>query len=516
MARVLELTYPDNVVLVRGAMQNHRDLTKLRKPQVSVAADQVLELAAGLDRPSVLVVGPHRPEFVAALAGLAREILVVTRAIPDAAAIGTANPEVEVRCGNLADAVAGRGPYDLVVCLSDLAAVASDEDDPRTWRELAEQVRAATAPGGVLALTIENERGLHRSVARLDPYTRNGNSDWLPFATWDITRPRTTQQVRDWLGTTAASVGHLLPRWPGPTVLAFGLAESRPLRTLAATLAGRSERIGHAMSVLALQSARWADSIAEEAPAWLVLTNVDQPAGIRVGTERWQLAGDQVQDADGRPVTPGTGDTWLAQLVTAAGNQDTATMRRLLHRWRVWALEQATDDTLPAAVADLRFGNLLAGEVPVPLVRGEAPRPVEEALNDALGDFVTLLWSQGLVHPWPNSMHPETVYLALCAMAGVRPPAEPARWFVLPDKALKDPSGTTSQELAAVVKRQQEQLRNLWSRFRWDERQYLTFKAGKFTKRAAKFALRRGKALIGRGPTAEASAALDREAAARP
>lgn len=494
MARIVELTYPDNVTLVSGAVQNWVDLDTpgATAPLLHALVDRSLD--RHVER--CLVVGPHDPALLARLAEQVGELVVVLRSIPDAARIGTDVPSATVLCGTLEAACTDHAPYDLVVALDDLTRVLSLEDDQhRTWRELAAPLLGLVAADGILLLGIENELGLHRVTAPLDPRMRDDDANWSPLATWDATRPRDTAGVLELLAATGrpGTVHELFPTWAAPTVAGTGLAEApRPLRDLLAALAGRPDPgAGPVPGLLHRRALALADALPSAGAGWVLVLGAGDGAD---GPGLLTADGTRRTPADLADILP-AGRTLLVELAEAAVDSDTPRLRALLTGWHGWLAQLAVDGTVPAAYADARFANLLSGPQPVPLVPAAAPAPLEQVVWAALGDLLTTWQAAGLRHPWPSAMHPHTVYAALVAMAGATPPPDVARWY----DAEPAPQLATRQELAAMLERQREELRGAWSRFHWDETDYLAYKASRFTRRTVRFVRREGlKRTLGR------------------
>lgn len=515
MARIVELTYPDNVTLVPGAVQNWVDLDSpaAATPLHGALVDRAL--ARSGDRPvrRCLVVGAHDPALLHRLAARVDQLVVVVRAIPDAARIGTELPAATIRCGSLAAACAGDAPYDLVVALDDLARVLSLEDDQRRpWRGLADTVLSLVAADGTLLLGVENELGVHRVTAPLDPRMRDDDANWSPLATWDATRPRTSAAVGALLAATGrtGTVHHVFPDWAAPTVAGAGLDTApRELRDLLAALTGLPGTDGApAPGLLHRRALALADTLPDACAGWVLEVGAAasgpellQAAGTDV--TRWTATGTgRVRgETPGRPdrelAVPQHGATVLVDLAEAAVDSDTPRLRALLTAWRSRLESVAVDGTVPAAYAEARFATLLPAVAADPsarasgavsLLSGAAPAPLDEVVWSALVDLLTTWRAAGLRHPWPSSMHPSTVFLALVAMAGARAPEEPAAWGSWPHQAQPG----TRQELAAVVERQREELRGAWSRFHWDETDYLAYKASRFTRRTVRFVRREG------------------------
>lgn len=497
MAAVVELSYPENVTLVRGAMQNWVDLD-VPGPSWSPVARSVIPATAGR---RVLVVGPHDPDLVAEIAAEAADVLVVVRGIPDAATIGTRAPGARIHCGNLDDALAGEAGFDVVIALDDVTRVASAEGPDLSWVHLVTRLLTALCDGGDVALAVENERGWHRQRRALDPYLVNRNVNWTPLATWDASRPRTSAQLADWAGSALpdAHRGVLLAEWSAVTVASLAPAGD----DLALALAGRPRARGRAASVMMTRSTAMAASLADDASGWLLTTAPVAGQVIASGESvvtTWQADGadGRFRDGAGRNLTvPRHGRTLLVAVTEAALDHDLPAMRSLLNRWRAWVEANAVDARLPGAVSDARLGNVLLADGLEALDPGPDQRKLNETLWDGCSDLLLTLRHQGVPLPWPTAMHPQTMFATLCAMAGVQPPSPDEIGKFMPVPGNVDDDARSGADLAAVVSRQEEQLSMVWQRFHWDERRYATYRAATFSKRAVRFALRKGKGVVG-------------------
>lgn len=513
MARIVELTHSENVTLVPGAVQNWVDLDR------PGARSRLLHdfVRRALERPvdRCLVVGPYDLVGLHQLAEQVGQLVVVVRSIPDAARIGAELPQATVLCGTLEAACAGHAPYDLVVALDDVTRVLSLEADQHvSWRQLALTLLTLAADEGAVLLGIENELGLHRVAETLDPRMADDDANWCPLATWDGTRPRTTSAVERLLAGTGrtGAVHQVFPTWSAPTVAATAMEQAPPaLRALLTALAGRPETAGvQVPGVLHRRALALADTFPDACAGWVLVLG-ESPPGPRLlqstkkgiacwtGTDTDRVRRCAPGEPDWETAVPPYGATLLVDLVEAFVDSDTPRLRRLLPAWRTRLDSLAVDGILPAAYADARFANLLAGDDAdaalrasgaVPLMPADAPAPMDEVVWSALGDLLVTVRASGLRHPWPSSMHPRTVFETLVAMSGAEPPQDSSSWFSFEEAPV--PELQTRQELLAVVERQREELRGAWSRFHWDETDYLAHKASRFTARAARFVRREG------------------------
>lgn len=511
MADIVELSHPDNVELVAGAVQNWADLPAPAAAEPLLRSVVAARLA-GARR--CLVVGPHAPALLREVAGRV-ELTVAVRAIVDAAAIGEACPTARVRCGQLPDALAGLGTFDLVVALDDVTRTQSLEAEPLPWADLAGAIRAAVAPGGTLLLAVENDLGVHRLSLAENPATRDGAGDWTPLATWDATRPRTRAQ----LDAMVAALGLAGGVWDAhgdfrrPAALALGVGPAAPaLERLLPALATRPATPAQGVApFFTVRSLTLAGRLADHCAGWLVVAGPDAatavPARVLAGGPDadpvvWTAAGpDAATAAHGgttwRVGLDGPAWTLLARVIEACTANDLPALRGLLTSWRAWLAGWARDGVLPAAVADARFGNVLPGPAWAALAPAPAAVPLDEALWTALADAFDTLRAQGVRLPWPPTMHPRTQLETFGAMAGVEPPADLAPYVHPVDAGAL--ALLSRSELIATVRRQERQLEDVWDRWTWDERRYATDRALRIARKAVTKVARDGARLLRRG-----------------
>lgn len=452
MVDVVELKFPANVTLLEGAVQNWRDLPQPGPSAWAPLTPVVRQLDLSGD---VIVVGPHDISFLRAVLDQAARVTIVTRAIPDAAEIGETFPQATVLCGSLAAAGTRVSPASAVIAAVDAALLQSTEEALRSWSELTQRVLSLAAPGAPVVLAIENERGLHRQNVGADLFVRETDADWSPLATWDESRPRSVSQVREALpvGTRVSAV---LSQWNAPTAL-VSVDAPEAQHDLAVALSG----VDHTVSALTLRSVGLARQVPDQAAGWLAVVG---------GNE----ATPEVISSDGRSIpVPRGGRTLQTEFIELATGYDLPGLRALLHEWWQWVQTKpaVSVDLANVVRADGGFDGLRPGSVQDPVAAAE----------DALSSVLNLVVSQGLSHPWPTSMHPVTRYCAVLAMAGVPRPTD-ARLAELAGPEVKDLS---RDALLAVVRREQDELRSVWARAKWDEREYLTYRATMSSKKFA-------------------------------
>lgn len=465
MVDVVELTFPGNVTLLQGAMQNWRDLPEPGPTSWAPATQLLKSVDLSGD---VLVLGAHHLDFLRVVAERAGRLTVVTRAIPDAADIGEAFPEATVFCGSLRAAADVVGPASAVIAAVDAALLQSTEESIRTWAELTDAVCGFAAPGAAVLLAVENERGLHRQNVGADPFIRETDADWSPLATWDVSRPRSAAQLREVFGADC-SLNVVLPQWNHPTAV-LGQDAPVPQQDLAVALAGADRSV----SALTLRSVGLARAVPDQSAGWVVAVGVDPGIGDDVITADGRWSGSVTPD--GRSVAaPHGGRTLLTEFVELATGYDLPGMRRVLQDWYQWVqTEPGVDVSLSNVV---RVGDGFAGLRPA--AGGAGP---VAAAQEALSDAMKLINAQGLSHPWPTSMHPVTRYCAVLAMAGVPRPTDDAQLERLGGPEFKDLSRDV---LLALVRREQNELKTVWARAKWDEREYLTYRASVGSKKLA-------------------------------
>lgn len=489
MARIVELKQYDNVLLGRGVMQNWVDLDVDGPSWRPLVADLVPRVSG-----RVLVVGPMEPSLLERLAHEAEELTVVVRAAPDAGTIATLLPGVEVYAGDLTQVLAAGETFDAVLMLDDFSRVLSAEAPDRTWHEMAQSLLNLAAPGALVMMALENERGLHRTSGQIDTYAANFDRDWTPFRTWDATRPRTSAQLQRWIeatGRTAAAWG-LYPSWVRVDAMTQTTASTPAMRDASAAYALR----GYA-SPLPVRSAALADVMDEVAGGWIVQFDVACEPLVRTASEAgdirvWDASGETLRDAAGvERRLPPAGRTMLVDLVEMAADTDTPSMRALLKQWYATLLAVAEDGQVPASYADARLRNVyLDGENVAFLEPAAARAPLEDVVWGALSDYLSTLQVYGLKHPWPTAMNRMTRLASLGAMAGAPKPDDLAKWVT----TVRD-EGQTREELLAVVKRQQDELKSVWARWKWDEKDYAAFVAKSNVKKTVRYAKRHGKDL---------------------
>lgn len=471
--------------LDRGAMQNWSDLDELGAPTSPALRRVVAELTA--DGGRILVVGPVAVDLVTELAAVAEHLTVVCRSIPDAARYAEALAErdtVDVVCGDIAHLDVPIGTYEVVLALADLSTVASLETTAPTWRELFDAVVAHVAPGGRLALAVENELGLHRMTSLRSRYTSNDNGAWNVVATFDGTRPRSRAQLLEVLAGGALvepQVADLLPTWDERTIVARGMDDASAQVTSlleSLTLASPALRRLGADPTRITRAAVLAGRVADMPSGWLVVAGAAPTAAgasIIASTASGEAvtyreeAGALVEDEGRRFTLPTHGRHFGELALDACASGDAATFRSLVQQWWAWAQEQADGGTLEAARVDLRFDNLMTdGTGFVPVVQGRASALLDLAAWTAICDFVAVVRARGSRHLWPAATDDRTMAATIGAMAGV--PARDDLDGILGrrETQLNLPAHDVSG-LLAVIERLEEKNKALAARANWFE-----------------------------------------------
>jgi hypothetical protein len=489
------------VVLGRGSMQNWSDLD-LGSVADAPVVRSVLEQATAGAR-SVLVAGAHSLELLAGLAQRVDRLTVVTRSITDAQTVWSALRDagtVSVHAGEVAGLHDSGERHDLVLALDDLDRLVSVEAGSAPWDGVLADLVRLLEPGGRLLLGVESELGLHRLSALRSRYAADDDGDWAVLATYDASRPRTEQAVRD-----AVTAAGLRPRtvlasyadWLRPVCLGDRLVEHRGLCTLAGHLAvsaparqgsiadpTRVTRVATAAGLLPLLASGWlvdavgvpdgdAGPVAPEPPDAPSLV-LETPEGVvRFQPDRGPDA-DAVRRVGEGGASHGTLNIdascvlFSEQFVDACAAHDLVAVRRLLRRHVEWLSGAAEDGLLDGAHAAAGPANLLVGG-PTPQVIVPAPRgcTLDHRIARTLVELVSTLRTRGTTHPWPAATDDATLVAVLASMAGVPCPQEP----VEPLRRATDPGARHEvAALLAVVRRLEEANAAVAGQAAWFER----------------------------------------------
>lgn len=513
----------DEVMLLRGAMQNWSDLALGSIADSSLVRGLIESAVAGAR--SCLVVGAHSLELVAGLAQTVSVLTVVTRSIPDARAIASTLgqlDEVSVYCGDLAEFAARGDRYDLVLALDDLDRVVSLETEETTWATVAGQVAAVLADEGRGYIGIENELGLHRLASLRSRYAADGDRDWAVLSTYDVTRPRTSAQVRSPLtaaGLDTLSVHAAYADWTRPVALATNLdgsdqdggagtaaglttllalvAEGAPSRHRVLADPSRVTQVAASAGLLGHFAAGW---LVEVAPAG----SGSQSGGAAVsGAVTPRLIVDSglstfafesaatTEEADAveaclvrreldradrvssvTTLTLPAGSTLFCdELAAACAAHRLPQIRMLLTEYAQWVADRADaegmlDEETSAAALD---NVVRSGDEWVVLLSGAGRLSATERTWYSFGNLVAVLRDRGGRHPWPSATDDVTLLSILGAMAGVAPVESPAAFLTAPPLPPGDAIHTVAA-LLSVVDRLTEQNTATASRAAWFER----------------------------------------------
>lgn len=485
---------PSNVQLGPGAAQNWSDLE--HSPAGSSAAHRAVLAQVARPEHRVVVLGPHCLDLIVGLADQVSALTVIIRSIPDAVTIGNAladREHVDVICADAATLAVQPEPYDVVVALDDLTRVWSSESEPTTWAAMYAATQALLAPGGTLLLAVENELGLAQLTSLHSRYTSDRDEDWSVTATFDDTRPRSSQA----LAQVAASAGHTqilgaLPTWQEQTVLISEFDDaSAPMTTLlgALTLGSPAYRRVGADPSRVTRAAVLSGRLAHLCSGWLLITGSAPVPSLATTT----IIADDLADRAATYVevgerivrrVPGAPDTELsisddARLLSglaldACAAQDLPGLRELLGRYRSWLVATTEQDgTVPAAYSDTRLDNVLLdspGSVNfTALTPGDHAVEVDTATWSALADLVLVIRARGARHPWPVATDDATMLATLGAMVGL--PAHDAPQDLLPagDDITAQLPAHDVPGLLAVIERLTETNAALSARSRWFE-----------------------------------------------
>lgn len=496
MTEIKELAYPENVTLLPGAAQHWSDLERYPAAASGVARRLLDSLDAAGKR--VVVVGPHAPEAVVALAEAADELVVVVRSIPDAAELGEAAPSAKVFCGDVARLDAGT--FDLVVALDDLARVLSLESDVRPWAEVFEAVAALRSPGGVLALGIENDLGMHRLTGAHSPSTVSSNADWAVNATWDASRPRTSAAVAR-LADGDHQEWSVFPSWEHQEVLAtVGLSGALAAIRDALAYGCALEPFVGSDPTFVLRGAEYAGRMDDLAAGWFLLLGT-------TATPTVLTCDAQITDAGS---VPEAARSLAGALIEDCAAHDLPAIRAKLTGWAGAGGGRLTDVLIEhGSYHRLPVSTPSLPDSPAEPVEGSAPtqdsppEPVEEPKPWAcLADFVNILRGRGLRHPWPSALDDLALLRAVGAMAGLDDPGDDELNTLLGLRAKPSEAyaNLDRQGLIALLDRQGDELRALRSREHWTELQFVSHKlrakAVAEAKKAAKVPMRAARKLL--------------------
>jgi hypothetical protein len=413
-----------NPRLIGGEMLLWSDLDGTHGPGPVRGTTLTPLLAAVTGR--TLVVGPHDPALLAAVtdrtpavgppdpppprAETSDDLTLLVRGLPDAEALSAS---CSVLCGGPAK-LAAEPPWDTIVALDGLGRLGSAEVPELPWGEAFEQLLAVLRPGGTLLLGVENFLGLHRLVTVPPAPT---DSDWVPVAAHDETRPAGLAAVQARLAAAGLTISRTYAAFPSPvtpTALLSTelLADDSAQGYIEAVLSSACTPLDDVLTDprrLAIDAARHR-AAADLAPGWIFVAH--RNATVDPGPEALLPTG---------PAGPiPAGRTLESLLLTAALKRDLPAVRALLTTWQ------------SGPAAGVPAGQLIvtADDSQVALAATATPhaRPATGTPEAALHDFAVTVLSGGFAHPWPAPSDPADLTSTLATMAGVElnPAAIPA------------------------------------------------------------------------------------------
>lgn len=438
MTEIVALETRPNVRLVRGATQYWRE-------QPCGAGFEELYAAAAHGR--TLLIGMGTPALLEALNERAADLHILTRGIPDAVATADALPDATVWCGDPRDVQAE--PFDVVLCLLDAADVVPLESEDRTWREVMDDVVSLAGVGGTVIALVESDLGIHRLLNSRSPHSDTPDTAWAPLRTWDDSRPRTIDQLREAL--PGATVVHCV--WPSPTAptLLASVETSPGLHAALATHASGSD-VSVADPSWIVSAARSAGRLPEFAPGWLVTMGPATLPTIAV----LRSSGEVINVVDSDP----TGESALTVFARLAGAGDLPGIRSLVSAWAAatrgavaeWGLCTATPST--------------DGWIVEPL--SQAATPGDEGQWEALAGLVTIIKGRAWPTPWPSTASTTRILNHLGIMAGLHTlPESRARVLLEGAGQTQDLTAADPQTIAAVVDAQRQEIDTLRSKLNW-------------------------------------------------
>lgn len=484
---------PGRVRLLGGELPTWSDLTSAWGPARHGAQVPVL-LAALAGRSRVLVAGPHEPDLLTAVAdAIDGELTCLVRSIPDARLLGEAfdpvadGSRVRIVCGSL-DRYDETG-YDAVVALDDVGRLYSTEGPEPAFGTALADLRRLLAPDGVLVVMVDNELGVHRLTADVQPEADQSEPAWSRPPAADDTRPRGLAELAERFGSGAA----IWPVYPLPSapVVAWGPAAGSVDRSEHAGLfaalsdpAARSlERVRPSADVASLMRRVWRSGrLPEFAAGWLVVAGPAAGSGAGPGAARGEvvawLVGDQgepvaVRLADGRPVLPDGSEVPAGRLLSDVLTQavvapDQAALRSAIRGYADWLA--TLTDVAPAAADRVVLGT--GGEHRLLALGGPGPVPVaktaDEQLLVAVADLVRRVERHGYRRTWPSHLTPAEAVAWVAAMRGEPVPDDVVRRVAAEaglDRPLAPDAGVPAAVAVAVERFEESNA----SRARWFE-----------------------------------------------
>ncbi|MEO3886050.1 hypothetical protein [Nonomuraea sp. B5E05] len=419
---------PENVRLIGGEMLLWSDLSNMGG--ITDWRGAALELVRRMTPASgrVLLVGPHPQALVDEVVALASEAAALVRSYPDACALGSRHPGLEVFCGRL-EMLDADEPYDLVLAIDGLARTHSAEAPAAGWTESVAALAALVAPGGRLVLGVRNDLGIDRFIEARPADREGGDDQWAPHG-FDPGYPSGPLAVDRGLESAGLVVQRRYAAYPGRQAPRALLASEALAGDLPDALTfPLSARGGDRMLVadpLRLTRVVFRHRLGEElAPLWVAVATRppvapgvegDLPLGlIEEGSALYEFTGTatrRLPDGDERRIP--TGRVVEEILVEACAREDVKAVRDLLARLAEWlegggAVVAATDSLVHDGT---RFAAISPAAAP------SMPPEPRVVLCRILWRFAVRLLAAGHHHPWPWPLEADQLALTLCGMAG--------------------------------------------------------------------------------------------------
>ncbi|MET8147506.1 hypothetical protein ACIBSW_05615 [Actinoplanes sp. NPDC049668] len=338
-------------------------------------------------RGRTLIAGPHDPALIDLAP--ADDLTLLVRGVADGEVLAARFPAAAVCVGGLAK-FGAEAPFDTVIALAGLEALASAEGVETSWGDSLDLLLELLRPGGTLLLTVENHLGLHRLVA---PPGRPADADWTVAGEHDPSRPAGLGRARDRLGRAAVAYA----AYPDPLA---------PTLVLEAAELDREE-VGGALSALLARAVEPLDQVLTD-PRRLAVSALRHGAAAALAPA-WILAAGAGVDL--RRELP-SGRTLHDLLLRAALERDLPAVRELLGAW------------LDGPAAGVPADQVVVG----PAGEFTALAPAQDPAA-ALARLAADLIDGGYPHPWPAPEGPAELAVTLAAMTGreIDPPEPPGR-----------------------------------------------------------------------------------------
>lgn len=468
---------PEPVRMIGGELPTWSDLRSAWEPARRAVQVPILSPVLA-SRSRVLVAGPHEHDLIVALAhAVAGQLTCLVRSIPDAEMLAEtlAPAGVRIVCGSL-ERYDETG-FDAVVALDGIGRLYSTEGPEATFATALADLRRLSTPDGVLAVMVDNELGLHRLTAPVQPEADHsapafarppGADDTLPGNLADLTA----------LWGTGAAIWPVYPL-PGAPAVAWGPAAgsvdpSEYGGLFAALCAGPARTLAvrnpSADANLLLRTVWRSGHLPDLAPGWLVVAG--EGAGAADDVVAWTVAAqgetEAVRLAGSRPVLPDGSDVPAGQLLSelllqAAVAPDQAALRSAVRGYANWLAEQP--EPAPATADRVVVGpDGIHRLLPVGSAAGPEAKTADEQLLVAIADLVREVESHGYRRTWPSYLTPAEAVSWVAAMRGDPLPADLVQQAAM--SAEPEPAAATVSAVQEVKARFEE---SNASRARWFE-----------------------------------------------